>query len=219
MNIKEIEKKVNKMGMRERILVLFTSLAIVYFTWDSMVYSSLFSSKEEKSNTATSIRNKITSMQTQLDKLSAAIKIDPTQSLKNNVTKLISDNNALEDEIIKLMSQLIPAKEMANLLGKVLAADKNIKIIDIKNIKEVPLFVDKNAKEKEASEKFQVYKHGLEIEFEANYFDTIQFLQTIENLQWKLLWSEFSYSVTKHPIAQVKVLINTLSSEQSWIGI
>lgn len=219
MDIKEIEKKVNKMVIRERVLVLLTTLVAVYFVWDSFIYSSLFSSKEKKIKSATAIRRKITSMQTELDKVSAAIKINPVQNLKDDVTKLKNQNRELEGKISKLMEQLIPPKDMANLLGRLLAADDKLKLISIKNIPEVPLFVDTEAKDKEAVKKFQVYKHGLEVEFEGTYMDTLSFLKVIEKLKWKLLWGEFSYSVKAYPNAQVKLLIETLSADSSWIGI
>ena len=38
-------------------------------------------------------------------------------------------------------------------------------------------------------------------------------LEEAEKLPWKILWEELEYSVTKYPIATIKIVIKTLSLE------
>ena len=44
-------------------------------------------------------------------------------------------------------------------------------------------------------------------------------VQTLESLDWKLLWDEFEIRSDEYPKVAVKVAISTLSTRKQWVGI
>lgn len=52
------------------------------------------------------------------------------------------------------------------------------------------------------------------VEFTGNYFDTIQYLNMLDNLPWYLSFDSLEYQVDEYPNAKVKLIINALSTEK-----
>jgi hypothetical protein len=44
-------------------------------------------------------------------------------------------------------------------------------------------------------------------------------MQTLELLDWKLLWDEIEIHSDEYPKAIVKLAISTLSTRKEWVGI
>ena len=59
----------------------------------------------------------------------------------------------------------------------------------------------------------------LEIELAGKYLDILRYVQTLESLDWKLLWDEIEINSDEYPKATVKVAISTLSTRKEWVGI
>ncbi|WP_455203599.1 hypothetical protein [Kaarinaea lacus] len=65
----------------------------------------------------------------------------------------------------------------------------------------------------------QIFKHGLEIEFQGDYLSTLSYLKKLETLPWKFYWDEVAYEVLEHPTAQITLKIHTLSLDKGWISV
>jgi hypothetical protein len=44
-------------------------------------------------------------------------------------------------------------------------------------------------------------------------------MQSLESLDWKLLWDEIEIISDEYPKVTVKVVISTLSTRKAWVGI
>ena len=44
-------------------------------------------------------------------------------------------------------------------------------------------------------------------------------MQSLERLDWKLLWDEIDIVAGEYPAVTVKVVISTLSTRKEWVGI
>ena len=89
-----------------------------------------------------------------------------------------------------------------------------------RTLAEQPVFEEPENEEQfeQALARFQVYKHGLILEFTGTYFETQQFLNALEFSPWKLLWDELSYQVSTYPLAKVSITVYTLSLDKNWMA-
>jgi MSHA biogenesis protein MshJ len=203
------------------MLTLFTILAVIYFLWDTVFYENFLDTAKKRTESIKKIEAQVNALQGQISSISVASKSDPIKDLSNKVKQLTQQNKNLEDSIGKLTKQLIPPEQMLWLLQDILAQDENLHIIRVDNLPETSLFATagvKGAAEDKTLNKYQVYRHGLQIELVANYFNTRQFLERVERLPWKILWDDISYEVTDYPDAKVKITVYTLSLNRSWIS-
>lgn len=65
----------------------------------------------------------------------------------------------------------------------------------------------------------EVYQHGLEMVFQGDYNNTLNYLKKLQRLPWKFYWDEVRYEVLEYPKVRISLRIHTLSLEKGWIGV
>jgi len=226
-NVKDLSKKIDKMSVRERALMLATSLAIVYFSWQSLVVDGITNLKQKLTSNASKMQQQISSLQGQISEVSNSLSLDPIVRLEEKIRKTKQENDELQKKLITMTEKLIPPREMTSLLRSILD-NKELVVMHVENIAPIPVLAgndkdkdedeDKKKAAKDAALKFQVYKHGIEIVVTGTFFQIRDFLAEAEKLPWKVLWEELEFSVTKYPIATVRMVIRTLSVNASLLS-
>ena len=206
---------IDQRSLRERILILLSILAIIYFSWRSMVLDNLSSSKQQVSGSASRLQRQIFNLQGQISEVSNSLNLDPILRLQEKIDIVKKDNVEIQRQLDQMTEGLISPKEMTSLLKLILDKHKGLTVMHVENIKAIPVFGENDAEKvaKEALKVFQVYKHGIEFVVSGTFFQLKDFLEEAEKLPWKILWEELEYSVTKYPIATIKIVIKTLSLE------
>jgi hypothetical protein len=73
--------------------------------------------------------------------------------------------------------------------------------------------------EGESTEELSIYRHVPEIELAGKYADMLGYMQTLEQLGWKLLWDEIKIVGEEYPTITPTLVLSTLSTRKAWIGI
>jgi MSHA biogenesis protein MshJ len=63
------------------------------------------------------------------------------------------------------------------------------------------------------------YRHGLSLQVQGSYLDTLRYLQALETLQWKFLWGAVRLEVIEHPTSSVTITVFTLGRRPGSIGV
>ena len=66
---------------------------------------------------------------------------------------------------------------------------------------------------------FQVFRHGLILEFQGDYFSTLRYLMFLEAMDESFFWDSFEFEQTEWPEARVRLELHTLSSEEGFVGV
>lgn len=220
--IEKIKKRilfVDQLSLRERVLILLSTLSIIYFSWRGIVLDNLSSSKQQVSGSASRLKRQIFNLQGQISEVSSSLNLDPIIRLEEKIEAIQRDNDILQNKISKMTEGLISPKEMTELLKNILDRHKDLNVINVENIKATPIFgVDDDKKIIKDAKIFQVYKHGVAFVVSGTFFQLRDFLEEAEKLPWKILWEELEYSVNKYPVATIKIVIKTLSLDPNLFG-
>ena len=134
---------------------------------------------------------------------------------------------------------------MASVLESILQQHGQLKLVSVKSLPAQPLIrpdaeqpepeklavgdsviatvetVDSLAQAKPEPENsnVEVYRHGLQMEFEGNYLAALNYLKALEALQWEFYWDAVQLEVTKYPRSKIIITVHTLSLRDSWIGV
>lgn len=73
--------------------------------------------------------------------------------------------------------------------------------------------------DKVAAERFNLYRHGVEIRIEGRFVDLLAYLERLEASPQKLLWGGLSYRVLDYPKAEMRLTVYTLGAEQTWLTL
>ncbi len=215
-------ERFHALSTRERNIVLILGLAVLVFLWDALLFGPVQRESKQLKLQMSTVESQISKQSKELAELMAAVNRDPNSELKQRRDQLSSAVAEMDQRLETLTSNLIPPKQMAKVLEQVLRENNNLKLVQVISLPSKKLSGGKTESGKEiaVSEDTQVlYRHGVRLELEGNYFDTLNYLRKLEALPWQVLWSSLHYEVQEYPKASVRLEINTLSTNSGWIGV
>ena len=218
-----LEYTINQRNTREKVLLLFTGIAAILFCWELGVRTPIMKTMKKYDTDTVSTKKQITETQVQLQTILQKIRSDPSKSLNTQRNKLLEEIQSLQVKLNQLMSSLVRPNEMIGLLRSFVDEEKSIDILSIKNLEPVALTVEKvsnsQQKEEQKTVTMRLYKHGVNVQLKGNYFDALEYLQKLENVDKKIIWEMVDYQVDAYPLASITVTIKTISDQRSWIGV
>lgn len=217
--LKVLEKKYNAHSLRERVMIALAVFALVYFVWYNVLYSYLLASDEEVTKNLQNIKTQISQLEGQIDSLSEVVGRNPTAALIAQSKMLQEENGILNQKIREYVKTMVPPTQMDEMLNNIIQKATGLTVLSIENIEVKPLFESKNIDLNGKTAVFQVFKHGIKVELQGSFFDTVRFLKALEKQKLNVIWSSLDYAVIKYPKAKITLELNTLSLEEGWIGV
>jgi len=209
--LKSLRASVDKLSLRERLLVFATVLMVCGSVW----YLSLMQPLAQR---ATNSRTEIEELQVRIE--------TANRSLEDQVLQISGTGTEYQDRFARVQrrideinenlgdyaSELIDPAEMARVMEGVLKEQSRLRLIRIRNLSPEALSASSD------SRSATFYKHGLEIEFEGSYSACLDYLQEIENLPWRFYWQVLELEVLDYPRNRIRLEVSTLSLDEEWIG-
>jgi len=172
------------------------------------------------------------SLNQQVTKLENSDFSDPDELLRKELLAVVEQGKKLDEEIARVTQSLVAPKQMVTLLESVLSQDKQLKLISLKNLPERAVQLDMSVTEQqtlaqeiglptvqENEPESLIYRHAFEVELEATYDATVNYLQRLDALPWTLFWQQLDYEVKRYPKGTLKVEIYTLSTSREVLGV
>lgn len=202
------------MTQREQLLILFSGVTLIVVVGYLLLIEpiSLKTNKIEQNLLAQG--SQFSSMQLQIEMLNEELANDPNLQLANTLLALEQKNRGLELSLQQSTLNLVPANKMPAVLEELLSQSKNVKLVGLQSIAPVPVL-----KPVKDLPEVNLYRHGVMLTLEGNYFDIQRYLQKIEALSWQFYWKKFDYKVSTYPMAVVEIQLYTLSTNQAFIGV
>jgi len=224
-NLKPIINYLTELSLRERILLLLVSIAVIYAAWDGLIYSNqtqyhrqlitqqqqLASQQQERQLAIANTTAKLAHFaQTKEAKKQAII------DAKNNLKQL-------SKQLDSALSKLVPPTKITELLHNLLLQTHGLKLLDLNNepVKIITLDSENNSaiSTNNGQPHSLLYKHATTIKLSGNYQQLYHYLQMIERSKWSLYWDALDYRVTNYPNAKITIRVHTISLDQDWIGL
>ncbi|HEX6735649.1 MAG TPA: hypothetical protein VF096_12630 [Azonexus sp.] len=173
----------------------------------------------QQSATLATLQAQVTALQQQLQQ-------DPDAGAKAQIAALQGEQQQLEAELQALGSTLVRPEEMNALLERLLARQPGLRLLSLKTLKPESVLGAKaaaaepaTATAKPAAERFDLYRHGVEIRVEGSFADLQAYLLQLERSPQRLLWQQLQYQVGEYPRAEMSLLVYTLSADRSWLAL
>jgi MSHA biogenesis protein MshJ len=217
--LQEIEKKFNALSLRERALILFGTLSLIYGVWYVMFYDYLVAADAGISEQVHAMKDQIGQLEGQIDNMSVVVGRDPTAVLIEQVKSLKIEDQALDKKIETINKKMIPAKHMAEILRNLIDETEGLTLVSMESLETKPLFPPKNIMIEGKSIVMQAFMHGLKVEMLGGYFETLQFLKSVENKTPGIVWDELNFSVVKYPESHITIYLHTIGLDEGWISV
>ncbi len=145
------------------------------------------------------------------NKIAGGVNQDKTQKLAQLERAL----EAVEERLRLKTIELIDPDKMFQLMARLVYKESRLKLLSLKRREVKPAI----ALSKEQQDQAAIYRHVLEVKFSGKFQDILKYMQTLENLDWKLIWDEIEIITDEYPLITVKVVISTLSTREEWVGV
>lgn len=211
LRLHELEKKVDALSIRERLLVGVTSLALIGAVWFVLFFEPLVQEGARKADELRSIEARVAaanqSLEQQVMELAGG-NAEQRARIEQIETQVATINEALGD----YAAELIDPSEMTQVLEGVLRNQKALTLVRIRNLPSEMLSAS------EAEDAVRFYRHGIEIEVEGSYNAFVDYLVDVEALPWRLYWQILELDVVEWPMNRIRIEVSTLSLNEEWIG-
>jgi MSHA biogenesis protein MshJ len=227
----EVREKYESLSMREQVMLVMAVAVAVSFIWFQFISEPMYNQTKQASTQLNTLEQSVKKLQQQHQSLLNRRASDPHREVKDRIALIDKQLQNVNKQLAEKFHGLIEPKQMAQVLESVLKKHKDLKLISVRSlaserlIKPEDEFVEandnKSGRSDEATEqnKVEVYRHGLQIEFEGNYLATLDYLKTLESLDWEFYWDGVQLQVTDYPKSRVVITVHTLSLRDSWLGV
>ena len=224
----ELSKKVNGLTLRERGLVILTTIALTYLVWDFLVLGPILSSRESLQKEFAAVTQKNTAMLQEEKALLATLSLDPDRDLKLQVNNLEVRIAQLDEELAEMAVGLIPVEQLPIILQEVLSSTSRLTLVRLQTlpVETIRLIGGESMSDitpvgypTSNNDSGNVYKHRVKIELSGSYVELKSYLQKLESLSWRFYWDELKFDLQSYPMAKITIDVYTLSTDEGLFGV
>jgi len=202
----------NATSAREKLILLLTAIAIIWGVWDAFVYQPLTQQKNKLSTELFSLKIELSAQEMAAKQIEASGKIDPNTANKQKLDAINDQLKTLKQQLDIGNKRFVSAHSMAQVLQEMLQKNKRLTLVNLETLPVTDLSTL-------GQQKSWIFRHGLSITIHGNFFDTLNYLQSLESLTWRFNWNNINYQVKDFPTAETTFQVYTLSFEENWLGL
>lgn len=226
-HIRTLIARVDALNLRERALIVLTMVCLMLVVWDQLLMQPLNAEHARLANEVDKTRQEIVALHLHVETIVAAHATDPDKENRLLAARLRKEVERNKDELRSSTAHLIAPDDMAHVLETVLQKIVGLEFVrfeglGVESVFEGALKLVDGSGQTSAPKEFGLptaYKHGLRIEFEGGYLDTLRYLRELESLPWAFLWGSVGIKVEEYPNSAATVTVYTLSLDKDWIGV
>ncbi|PKO29738.1 MAG: hypothetical protein CVU34_20595 [Betaproteobacteria bacterium HGW-Betaproteobacteria-7] len=216
------------MTRREKLLVAAALIVVPLLAGEMLVLEGQRTRNAALASSIAQQSASATEMQTQVQLLQQQLQVDPDARVKAEIAALMAEQQMLEKELLEVGQSLVPPEQMNDLLGQLLARHRGLRLISLKTMKPQSVMGETEEagatgaakpKEKVADQRFDLYRHGVEIRIEGSFAELQAYLVQLEELKERLLWGYLQYEVSEYPKAEMSLMVYTLSADRTWLAL
>ena len=214
--IEALKTQIDGLSIRERVFVFAALLMIVGAAWEGLLNGPLSTRTE-------AAREKIAAASQRLSQLDEAIAVAAAGldgGVSDRVEVLQSLREAVEARDAQLRvftSDLVDPAQMRLVVEDLINRQRGLELVSTHNRSAAALIEVEDAGED--ADQPNLYLHGLVIELEGSYLELLGYLESIEELPWRIFFSRLDLESTDHPRLKIRLELNTLSLDEEWIGV
>ncbi len=216
-SIKLYARRFDALKPRERCLVAFTLLAAIGFLWWNYHADPMMRKIETLQTENLRIGTDTGATSIALRDIRKRIADGVHREKEKQLTLLGDQLDKLEEQLRVKTIELIDPEKMFLLMNQLIYRDSQLKLLGLRRREVKPAIPPLDPAKPDETP--GIYRHVLEIEFTGSYLDILDYMQSMEALDWKLLWDEIEINGGEHPKVTVKLVMSTLSIHKQWVGI
>ena len=162
-----------------------------------------------------------------LAQLQAQLK-DPDQAKRASLQEARKGITAADARLRALSGNMLPPSMMPVFLESLLARNPKLELLSLRTLP--PSFLIERAEEKKETKETKgngpevggipnIYKHGVEIRIAGSYGELLAYLEELERMPQRILWSKLTLTAEQYPRSVLTLTVYTLSLDKQWLVV
>jgi len=211
-----LAEKYQALSLRERILVVGAAVALIWMMWAYLISDILVSRMNGVTKDIRTLTSQMVTEAQSQEAMRRQKSNSPDKKLANERDLLSIQIGKMDSVLGESLSRFVSPENMPVLLEDVISRHRSLTLTRIVSLPVEKIEVAITA---EGVSGVSIYRHPMRIEFEGGYFQTLAYLQELEQSEWKFTWRDFEYQVAEFPTGVAVLQLETLSRERGWIGV
>ena len=207
--------KFDALSLRERALTAVTLIVAIGFAWWQLYAGPLQAQSNSLVKDNIRLSREVDMTRATIDDIRKRIAAGVNQGKDLKLTQLQRDLDKVQERLRLKTIELIDPEQMFQLMSELVYRKSNLKLLNLKR-REVRQAIELPEEQQQDA---GLYRHVLEVKFSGKFIDILKYIQTLEGLDWKLIWDEMEIVSQEYPQITVKVVISTLSTRKEWVGV
>lgn len=233
-------EKFNKTTSREQYLIIVSGLVAIVFILFSLFLDKPIQRVEQLDQQVIQTQQSNESNLSSIQLLEQALREDPNIALQKELFQYEAKLGGIDEKLLALTSDLIDPIQMRYALIKLLKLQKGVKLLSFEVLPASAVTQSETELEAEAKDnlnapvnkttaksdvaqaqtkQLRLYRHGIKIKLQGQYFQLKDYLTQLESLSWKFFWQEFDYQLKAYPVSELEIEIYSLSTAKEFIGV
>ena len=169
-------------------------------------------------------------------------KVDPDAANRQRLDAVRKNLSAIGERLARFQAGMAPPARMQSFLDGVLSRHRGVELLSLKTLP-VTRIGQNLLSEKKAEGALAaaaeivkdptslvrdppkpvahegIYQHGMEIALAGNYNDLLNYLEELERLPQKVMWSSVEFKTDKYPRNTLTLRLYTLSLDSTWLEV
>ena len=210
--LQPLAERVDRLSLRERALIFGGINIVIYIAWQMLLMDPL----NARALNASQHINELNERSALALPGSTAADGDPAIMALTREHALRQRRDSLQSDLAEAAHGYVPPQRMADLLQQLLERQHGLRLLSLQNLPVESLSARKDAAE---SVDHGPFLHPVEMELEGDYGSVVAYLQSLEQLPWRLHWRQVDVATQKYPNNRIRIEIGTLSLSRNWMSI
>jgi len=200
------------LSLRERLLLLLAGSSLLLLLVHQFWLAPQLKARQAWREGLAQIQQQSTRFSAQITELETQLQVDLNRENRQRLSRIEQASSALDQRLREQQQTLISPDRMPQVLEDVLQ-DLPLELLSLRKL---PPAV---AIDSEIEGVPRVYRHGLRLELQGSYRDTLDYLDRLERLPWRFAWEALDIRMEHYPRASVILHLYTLSFDEVWLGV
>jgi MSHA biogenesis protein MshJ len=220
--VRQMLQRLDRLQMREKVIVTATSLVAIYGAWDTLLLTPLLKERAL-------VMERISPKQVRNTQLAAQIQVtiienqhDPNSELEAQRRQLEGELKILDERLRSHTVDLIDPTEMTKVISSLVTA--GMELVEMNSEEPQPLVKEQKGQDRviaffgDRSEAPNIYRHTMNLTLRADFLDIVRYLELLADLPWMFSWESLYLTVEDSPRCLLRLRAHTLSLSQEWVG-
>lgn len=231
-------ERVDRMSLRERVLVFVVGVALVYVAWQTLLMDPLTARGKASEQRVEAARARLAQMN------AATANGSPRLQALERRRALQQQLASLNEQLRDAAGGFVAPDRMADLLRDVLEKQRSLRLVSLRNLPvenlaalalpeataaavthptpgagttSAPASGASNATEPDAAA--GPFVHPVEVVVEGDFASIVAYLRALEALPWQVQWRRLDLAAGEYPTNRVRIEIGTLGLTREWLSV